>query len=231
MQLAAARRCRFALLGSLIAGALAGCAATSARPEIGTGAPEATLYVIGRGWHTDVGLPVPDIAGPLAILAQSFPGVRVLVFGFGERAYLLSRDKGLAEMLRALFPGPGAMLVTALSTAPAAAFGPSHVIAFRLSRARFNRVAAFLWSYLKHDRQGTPEPIAPGPYPGSMFYASNGTYSLGYTCNTWTAEALRSGGLPIAVSGVLFAGQVWRQVRQIAASKREQPTAPAGVRD
>jgi hypothetical protein len=46
--------------------------------------------------------------------------------------------------------------------------------------------------------------IAPGPYPESAFYASSGTYSLDYTCNTWTATALKAAGLPIQASGVVL---------------------------
>jgi uncharacterized protein with von Willebrand factor type A (vWA) domain len=35
---------------------------------------------------------------------------------------------------------------------------------------------------------------------------------LGHTCNTWTAEALRTAGLSVNASGVLFAGQVLDQL-------------------
>jgi hypothetical protein len=58
--------------------------------------------------------------------------------------------------------------------------------------------------------------IADGPYPGSLFYASSGTYSGFYTCNTWTADALRVGGLPVSSDGVLFAGQVMDRARRAA---------------
>lgn len=202
---------------------MAGCGTTSARPIADTAPQLATLYAIGRGWHTDIGLPVEEIAGPLANLDQQFPGVRYLVFGFGERGYLLNRNKDLRHMLLALFPGPGAILVTALSAPPSAAFGASHVIALRLSPAGIDRVTGFLWSYLKTDARGAPQVIADGPYPGSLFYASTGTYALDHTCNTWTAEALRATGLPFSGTGVLFADQVFAQARRVAESQAERP--------
>ena len=221
MRVGTARSCRFAVLTSIIGWTLTGCGTTPANSDT---APQlATLYVIGRGWHTDIGLPVEEIAGPLAGLEQQFPGVRYLVFGFGERGYLLSRDKDLGHMLLALFPGPGAMLVTALRSPPSAAFGASHVIALRLSHAGIDRVSGFLWRYLKTDARGAPQVIADGPYPGSLFYASAGTYALGHTCNTWTAEALRAGGLPFRETGVLFADQVFAQARRVAESQAGQP--------
>ena len=39
---------------------------------------------------------------------------------------------------------------------------------------------------------------------------------LTYTCNTWTAAALRVAGLPVSEAGVIFAGQVLDQVRPLA---------------
>lgn len=208
---------------------LADCAAPPPPAPRAAIPADAVLYVIGRGWHTDIGLPVGEIRGKLTALESQFPGVRYLVFGFGERAYLLSRDKNLVQMLRALFPGPGLMLVSALGAPPEAAFGPDHVVALRLPQAGVDRVADFLWRTLRKAGPGAPAPLAAGPYPGSVFYDSGGTYALGYTCNTWTAEALRAGGLPIAVDGVLFASQVWHRARALAAARATPPPALAGA--
>jgi len=214
-------RANRAALALVLAGALARCAAP---PRVAAVRPapvraDAVLYVIGRGWHTDVGLPVGEIRGPLAALPAQFPGVRYLVFGFGERAYLLSRDKTFAQMVRALFPGAGVMLVTALAAPPEAAFGPGHVIALSLPQAEVDRLADFLWRYLRNDAAGVPAPFAPGPYPSSVFYHSGGTYALGHTCNTWTVEALRAAGMPVGTGDVLFANQVWARARQLAAAQ------------
>ena len=71
---------------ALLAGWLAGCAVAPTAGPVPRG--EATVYVVGRGWHTDIGLPVDEVTGPLASLESDFPGVRFMVFGFGEREYL-----------------------------------------------------------------------------------------------------------------------------------------------
>ena len=93
------------------------------------------------------------------------------------------------------------------------------MIALPLPQAEVDRVADFLWRYLRKDAAGAPAPFAPGPYPGSVFYASGGTYALGHTCNTWTAEALRAAGMPVGTGGVLFANQVWARARRLAAAQ------------
>lgn len=177
----------------------------------------AVVYVIDRGWHTDVGLPAAEIAGPLATLERSFPGVRFLTFGFGERRFLLSRRATLGGMLRALLPSRSALLMTALRATPEAAFGRQHVVALHVSRTGLQRIEARVWQELEHSPDGAPVLLAAGPYPGSAYYAARSTYDAFMTCNTWTAAVLRSGGLPMPDVAVLFAGRVMGAARRIGA--------------
>ena len=175
------------------------------------------IYVVGRGWHTDIGLPVEEIAGELASLEQGFPGVRFLTFGFGERQYLVNRETTVGSMLHALLPSHSALLMTALRAAPQDAFGPSNVVVLHVSRAGLDRIEASIWREFDLSAAGLPMLLADGPYPGSVFYAARGTYDGFYTCNTWSAHILRTGGLPMPVTGVLFSGQVMGMARWIGA--------------
>ncbi len=176
----------------------------------------ATVWVIDNGWHTDLGLAVKDLRPPLLAVAQDFPGASYLVFSFGDRSYLLSRRAVLPDMIIALFPGPALMLVTALRVPPPAAFGAAHVVPLPLSSAGLARLTAFIWHDLAKDRNGRPLSLGYGPYSGSLYYASPETYDAAYTCNTWTATALRTAGLPIGDDGVLFASQVMDQIRSLS---------------
>jgi len=210
------------VLGWLAVAAVTGCGTVPAPPP----RPQAaTAFVIDRGWHTDIGIGVDDMHGPLTTFEHTFPGVRYLVFGFGDRAYLLARHRMLLDMVGALFPGPGAILVTALRAPPADAFGAEHVVGLQLSRAQLDRLTAFIWDDLRKDTRGLPLVIADGPYPGSIFYASSATYDLSYTCNTWTADALHVAGLPISPDEVVFASQLMHRVRSVAQSP-DTRTAP-----
>jgi uncharacterized protein DUF2459 len=88
---------------------------------------------VGRDWHTDVVIPASELAGPLGGLERLFPGARYFSFGFGERNYVLARRRTFANLLLALWPGPGLMLVTGLRAPPSEAFGPSRVVTLRIS--------------------------------------------------------------------------------------------------
>ncbi len=192
-------------------------------------ADAASVFVARRGWHIDVGFGVADLTAPLNVIAAEFPGAQYLFFGFGDRQYLYAAHHGAPILLRALWPGQGLVLVTALGAAPPAAFGRDSVAELSISRDALAKVQFFIWSALSPAQRGAFEGEGgergmPGPYTGSLFLDSGTTYSAFHTCNTWAAEALHSGELPIRSRGVIFAGQLWRQVRERAAP------APAGQR-
>lgn len=171
------------------------------------------IFVIDRGWHTDIGLPVAELHGKLALVAADFPGATSLTIGFGDRAYLLDRDTNFFDMLRALLPGKAALLVTGLRAPPEAAFGANSVVTLAIARPQLEALERFLASYLVTDRAGQPLRLADGPYAGSLFFASDATYDAFHTCNTWTAESLRAGGYPVSSTLVIFASQVMAEAR------------------
>jgi uncharacterized protein (TIGR02117 family) len=181
---------------------------------------EAVVYIIGRGWHTDIGLPTGEISGPLEALERPFPGLRVLTIGFGDRRFLLTRDRSPLSMLAALLPGRAALLTTALRTEPEAAFGAANVVRLHVTIPDLVRLRERLWREFEHTADRRPVFLADGPYPGSLFYAASATYSALYTCNTWTADMARSGGLPLPATGVLFAEQVMGAARWAASHRR-----------
>jgi uncharacterized protein (TIGR02117 family) len=181
-------------------------------PYTGSASRTGLIYIIAGGWHTEIGLPLGAITGPLATLKPEFPNARFLVFGWGARDYYMARNPGIGDILRAMAPGPAVMLVIPLQMPPEAFYGASNALAIHASPEDIQRLAQFLWDYLAVDKEGPSRPIGSGPYPQSVFYASVGTYNLGHTCNTWTAEALRVAGLPVSAAGVVFASQVLDQL-------------------
>jgi hypothetical protein len=176
----------------------------------------ATITVVERGWHTDVCVRNEDAGTWVAGLAEGFDGARYLCFGFGERRYLMTHDHGLFELIAALFPSRAALLMTVLNAPPAAAFGPENVVELGIGRAGLAGLATYLRDAVQTDASDQPVRLGAGPYAGSIFFGATGTYELEYTCNTWTADALRAAGLPID-DAVVLAGGLMRQVRRVAA--------------
>jgi len=186
--------------------------AVAGSSDIGT---PVTIYVVRRSWHIDVGVAAEQVAAPLSTLRAQFPGVRYLLFGFGDRHYLEARNRGLPAMVAALWPGDGLLLVTAVTGTPAAAFGEQAVIELRLNATQARLAQERVLGSLSL-RDGALQSDGAGPYEGSIYLRAAQRYSAFHTCTTWAAEVLQAAGLPVHSRGVLFAGQLWRQVRRIA---------------
>jgi len=207
---------------------IAGCAGTAPRESATpAGLPArvagdtAVIYVVRRGWHVDIGLPVAQLGPDLTPLARQWPGATYVLFGFGDRRYLMSRDTGSCSGLAALWPGPGLVLVTAIRGELADAFGESEVMVLPVEVGQEARAEAYIRTSLRAPGQEPfSEPVAVGPYDGSYYYAASAIYSGTHTCNTWAAEVLGAAGLPIASAGVVLASQVWRRARRCAAVTR-----------
>jgi hypothetical protein len=173
-----------------------------------------TLYVVRRDWHVDVGFSAADLSPPLTRVGSQFSALRFLLFGFGDRHYLLHKDHGFGAMLAPLWPGRGLLLITDLTNTPQQAFGRDQVIEIAVSAEQLRDAQQFVWRSLSAQGDAV-RPLQVGPYDGSFFYATPLKYSAAHTCNTWAAEALRAAHLSVRTRGVVFAGQLWRQARHL----------------
>jgi Protein of unknown function (DUF2459) len=218
-------RLRIALIGAamnLATLAMGGCAAT---PAAVAAPPVTAISVVERDWHTDICIRTVDADARLLRLARGYDGSAFLCFGFGDRHYLISRERGPMTLLSALLPGDGAILLTILRDTPAAAFGAENVVDVHLDEAGIGRLRAFLNRTVQENDAGEPVGLGSGPYPGGLYFGATPRYNGFHTCNTWTAEALREAGIPMH-GPVLFAEGVMRQVREIQ-EVREKQGSPA----
>jgi hypothetical protein len=171
-----------------------------------------TVYVARRKWHIDVGFAAADLEPALMPVKAEFASARYLFFGFGDRRYLLTKSKSAPLLLRALWPGPALLLVTAIKDPPDFAFGPAQVVRLELSADQAHAIQSFIRASIPGSDL---RPLAAGPYADSAYYPASQPYSALHTCNTWAAEALRAGGQRIRSTGVIFAGQLWHQVTRL----------------
>jgi hypothetical protein len=205
--------------------ALASCAGSTPR----TCAPAGTdmIYVVSRGWHTEIGIPADRLDGPLGIFRQLFPGAQAVMFGYGKRTFMTAPADTISEYVLGPVPGPAVIEVFGLRVMPPQAYGTQDMVALPLPRSGARALSAFLWDDLARDHTGAPLLVAPGFFPGSRFYAARSRYSLGHTCNTWVAAALHAAGIPVDPDGVVFSGQTMARAADAAAAQCDVAT-PAG---
>ena len=200
------------LLAVLSACATPHPAACLARPA----PPGDAVWVVDHGWHTDLAIPARSLRGPMTAFRQLFPGMTVLLVGFGRRTFMTAPVTNLGDLLIGPFPGDGVLLVAGLTAPPDRAYADGTEAVLPLSPDRADRLSAFLWRSFALDH-GRPRRIGPGFFPGSVFFAARHGYSGFYTCNSWTEDALHQAGLAPGPAGVVLAGQVMVRVARRAA--------------
>ena len=190
--------------------------ATAPAPPTPTTQERLPVYVVKREWHVDVGIALADAQPLLQPVAAAFPASRYLLFGFGDRRYLL--QGGAGNMAAALWGGAGLVLVTSVGLQqPEQVFGPDNVVRVALTPRQMSDLQGFIGRSFAW-RDGAIVPALPGSHAVgsySAYYESVQRYSALHTCNTWAAEALKSANLPVSSSGVEFAWQLWEQVRRL----------------
>lgn len=217
----AVRAVRLACLMIVAGLVLAGC--STPRPALSQSTVDEApaVSVVDQGWHTSIAVVAPAIAkSPLKPLVEAFPGARYLVFGFGDRVYFTAHEVTPLGTLRAMFPGPGIILVTGLNTTPGQAFGADQTIALPVTADQQVALIKALGQALQTSSAVGPVRLGDGPYPGSAFYATGMGYDLFHDCNRWTLVELRAAGVPVHPEGVIFAHQVMEQVEGVAKSFR-----------
>jgi hypothetical protein len=182
-----------------------------ALPRLG-GAPAACpqgdrFHLFAADWHTEIIVPgdwLPELQ-PLG------PGVPWIALGFGQRDFFMAERPGVAEALAATVPSPAVIRAQFLSAVPISR-GDVEVLALRGSRAG---LAGFLAAAFARDGEGRLAPPVQSGLPGRAFLPAARRYSLAYTCNTWTADALAAAGLPVSSRSVVRREQVMAQARAL----------------
>jgi hypothetical protein len=178
------------------------------------------IFVVRRKWHIDVAFATDAAPSPTRFIGTRNADARYVIFGFGDRDYLMAKAKHTPLFLRALWPGPGLIRVTGLTVSPADAFGSSNVLAIAITPAQARAGRAFVAVSLTAQLKPLS---APRDHDGTVYFDTTARYSALHTCNTWVAEVLRATGLPVRSVGVVFADQLWDQARQISEMQALHP--------
>jgi uncharacterized protein (TIGR02117 family) len=199
----------------LVTANLGACAAHPPPCVSATIPPDNVVYLMKHGWHTDIAIPSDELRGNMTVFQRIFPGAEIFVIGFGKRTFMTSRVHTSGDLVVGPFPGPGLVLVTALSAPPDVAYDDGLMARLTLPPGGAEGLSDFVWKTLKTEH-GVPQEMRPGFYPGSIFYLTETRYAGTRTCNTWTADALRAAGLHIDPAGDIFSGQTMSQAEHLA---------------
>lgn len=195
-------------------------AAVPAPPDFLALSPEApsrrpVIGVLVNGWHSGLILPGREL-GPLGPLLPRYARDRYVSFGWGNRRFYMASHPTFFEAIAALFRSPSVVLVQGSPTLRALTSAGARYQALCADRDQVWRIDSYLRNALRLSG-GKPLSLGAGPAADSEFYASRERYDALHTCNTWTADALESAGLPVRGRAVIFSSQLRRLIGKLPA--------------
>ena len=210
------------LLLALILLAPGACATAPTGPAPRPDEPAVSIWLVTQDAHTGIAVRRADIPAGLWPESRDFPQADYLEVGWGERNYYMGRDQGFWGTLRvALGSNPSVLHVAGIRGPLPARFPASEIVELALPASGYERLIRHIHD--AYDRTGAPvvAPLGPGLYGDSRFYPGRESFSLLRTCNVWTAQGLREGGLP--VSDAITLEGLMSQVRTMGKSVGQPP--------
>lgn len=167
------------------------------------------VWLDSNGVHSGVILPIAaegidwrmEFPPQHTLSGRQLPGWDSIEFGWGSRSFFLNvpdwSDLRPGLALYALSGLDSGALHVEYLAHPAE--GPQ-VRALRLSADAYRHLAAYIRASALRDATGRPRWIAGHRYGrNDAFYEAAGHYSLFFTCNQWTRDALASAGVRVPV--------------------------------
>lgn len=182
-------------------------------PACDPAAPRLEAWIVDYGFHTEIVIPAIQIEDTLAPFRSLFPAARTISFGFGKASFFTLRDPGFLDYASGIIPGPAYMRVIPLRDEPQNLY-TSPLARIPLTPAEWSQLERLIAASFARTPAGTPIPVAGNDGTGGRFFAASSGYSLAYTCNTWTVDALHHSGLHVE-TGAILAGTAMRQVAHI----------------
>lgn len=194
---------------------LAACASLPRTQDIPVVNTRHTIYFIYRGWHTSVLIDAKTLAAYSPLLAPDLRGQRYGRVGFGDGDYFTGKSKSVGSATRALFASrSSALQLLSYDYAPFAEIPADTLVPLAISDVGMRQLIEHINRSMALDDTGKPVRMsAMGDAMGDFFLAST-HYSAFSNCNTWSGQALRAAGLPVA--NRLTASGVFDQARAIS---------------
>lgn len=191
---------------------LAACAAP-ASPRMGE--TVASIRVVSTDWHTSIVMDRADIPVDSIPESADFPAVRFLEFGWGDAEFYQAKDPTIAMTLRAgLWPTSSVLHVGGFSAKPVDRYPKAVIETVNFDAKGFAAVVDFIDRSFERNDEVRVQSIGPGLSSDSRFYPAKRNFHILYTCNTWTARALKDGGLDIDVGTSKIANSLMSQIRE-----------------
>lgn len=163
---------------------------------------EITIYLVSNGVHLDLLLPIENDVKNWNEEVSPHPEIKAYIkyvgIGWGDKEFYLETpqwsDLRFSVAIRALSgKNPSAIHVNFYNKVRLDHWSRK----LQISKEQYHLMVGFIEQSFKQDESGRTIIIPGAGYNQyDLFYEANQSYSLFYTCNTWTNSCLKHAGLP-----------------------------------
>ncbi|MGJ1190360.1 TIGR02117 family protein [Sphingobacterium siyangense] len=172
------------------------------------------VFVQSNGIHTDIVLPVVNEEMdwsqlfPYGNTVGKHSGYRYVGIGWGDKGFYLDTPewkdlKASTAFVAAFGLGESAMHVTYYNSVQQ----DELCFAYQISRSQYRNLIKYIEDSLDRNQAETILVKTDAQYGDSdAFYEAKGSYSMFYSCNTWTNNALKKAAMPAGIWATLDKG-------------------------
>ncbi len=209
----------------LVAGLLAACAATTPQcPAAGLRDDDAErIYVVRHRWHTGIILPAERVREEMEFIPEYFDEANEWYkFGWGDDGFYPDPSIRPWSIVRALFwPTDSVLHVVGKQWHPKH-YAASDLKSLPMEPQAQRRLIRAIGEQFEREGDGQVRRVADGLYLDSAFFAAEGTFWAGRTCNSWTGQMLRQADVPVRGASSLTSGSIMRQLGGLEGVCRER---------
>jgi len=199
---------------------LNGCASVPSTKDISVVNTRHTIYFIYRGWHTSILLDSKSLVARVPRLDNDLKNQKYVRVGWGDGDYFTGKNKSFTSATKALVAsGYSAIQLLPYDYEPFAEIPAETRVPIAISDQGLRDLVSYIGNSIKVDENGQLVQLPVFGGATGLFFQAKDSYGIFSNCNTWSANALRAAGLPIA--NRLTAQGVFRQASFISKVQAE----------
>ena len=178
--------------------------------------PAYTIYLMNRGIHTGLIVPVNDLSKSSIAALEYFKKAEYVDFGWGDEEVYQTRHETWCMDLRAvIIPSSSVMRLEFFPGDPESlSTWSGYTVAFRLTETGFRKLCVYIDSGFARNSSSRLIKTSSGSGGDVIFFRSVHTYCGLNTCNTWAADALHSSGLEVSSFLVVTEGGLYDELKK-----------------
>ena len=183
---------------------------------------EKQIYIVSHGWHTGIVISGENLGKELSFLNDFFGASKYFELGWGDRAFYQAKEVTVGLVIEAaLLSSDSVIHVVSIPEKPNIYFPNSQTIAVKLSSKAYLLLKERLSESFFRDDNEQVVSTRQGIYGYSRFFQANGNFHLFNTCNHWTAQMLRSAGVPVDTFAPLTADRLMSLTKEAIARRKD----------